>query len=493
MFQRIKELGRQSVIYGLGGVLNQLVNFVLVPLYSYYLTPGEFAVYELLFRTMQLALIVAQLGLASAIFKSALYDKASDTKTLYSTAFYTLAGSSLLTVAAGALLAGWLSGLLFETAAYTRLVWLTFLTAALDTFIVVPMARLRIEGRALRYSAISFAAFATRLLLNVVFVAFLKRGVNGLVEANLVQSALFFFVYLWHIRDQLALRFSTAELRRLLSFSLPTVPALLGSTALVISDRYILNFYRTADEVGVYAMGYRIALVANMAVQAFQLAWPMLMFSVADSKDAERFYSRVLTYLFWGGGFLSVGLAALAGDILRLVSTPAYYGAAAVIPLVVLSYVFYGAYFATNIGSLLKNKTYWITIIVGISLAVQVGLNLLLVPRIGMMGAALTTALSYLLMPIMAIAISRRFYKVRYEYGRIALTLLVAAGLYGLSLLVRIDSVYLSTLVHALIALSYPLLLWPLGFYRPDEKRRLAELAGQARAWIRRRIRRNPA
>ncbi|MBN1956150.1 MAG: oligosaccharide flippase family protein [Anaerolineae bacterium] len=493
MFQRIKELGKQSVIYGLGGVLNQLVNFVLVPLYSYYLTPGEFAVYELLFRTAQLALIVAQLGLASAIFKSALYDKKSDTRTLYSTAFYTLVGSSLLTVAAGALLAGWLSGLLFDSAEHTRLIWLTFLTAALDTFIVVPMARLRIEGRAFRYSAISFAGFTTRLLLNVLFVAFLQRGVAGLVEANLLQSVLFFFVYLWHIRDQLALRFSTAELRRLLSFSLPTIPALLGSTALVISDRYILNYFRTPDEVGIYSMGYRIALVANMAVQAFQLAWPVLMFSVAETKEAERFYSRVLTYLFWGGNLLALGLSVLAGDILRLFSTPAYYGAAAIIPPVVLSYVFYGAYFATNIGSLLKNKTYWITMIVGISLAVQVGLNLVLIPRTGMMGAAVATVLSYLLMPIMAILISRRYFHVRYEYGRIALTLLVAAGLYGVSLLVRIDNFYLSALVHGLIALVYPLLLWPLGFYQPDEKRRLVELAGQGWALVRQHIWRKAA
>lgn len=482
MFQRIKELGKQSLIYGLGGVLNQLINFLLVPLYSYYLSPGEFAILELLFRTSQLVLIVAQLGLTSAIFKSALYDQESDTRTLYSTAFYTLVVAGLLTLGVGTLLAPPLSGLLFNTAEYVHLVWLTFLTVALDTLIVVPMARLRIEGRALHYSLLSFSAFATRLLLNVVFVALLRRGVAGMVEANLLQSLLFAFVYLWHIRDQLALRFSFAVLRGLLSFSLPTVPALLGSTALVISDRYILNYYRPLEEVGVYSMGYRIALVGNLAVQAFQLAWPMLLFSVARSEDAERFYKRVLTYLFYGGSWLALGVSALSDDILRLFSTPAYYEAARIIPLVVLSYVFYGAYFATNIGPLLKNKTYWITVIVGVSLAVQVGLNLLLIPRIGMVGAALTTALSYLLMPIMAILISRRYYPVRYEYVRIAMVLVVAAGLYGGSWLVRIDNVYLSTVVHGLIALAYPLLLWPLRFYQPDEKRRLAYVA--QRGWI---------
>ena len=123
----------------------------------------------------------------------------------------------------------------------------------------------------------------------------------------------------------------------------------------------------------------------------------------------------------------------------------------------------------------------------------QVGLNLVLIPRLGMMGAAITTALSYLLMPILAILISRRYYRVRYEYGRIALTLLAAAALYGVSLLVNIDSAYLSTVVHGLIALFYPVLLWLLGFYRPDEKRRLAELPGKGWALLRQRIRRNSA
>jgi len=419
MYKQIKRLSHQSVVYGLGGVLNQFVGFLLIPIYSRYLTPEQYGITQLLTITSAIVLIFAQLGLSSALFRSALYDQECDIGALYSTAFYTLGGSALLMFVVGWLSSVHLSWLLFDTSAYVRLVKITFAAVALDTWIVVAMARLRIEGRALRYSIISFSAFATRLLFNVLFIVVMGRGVSGLVEANALQSLIFAFVYWWQIKDQLALSFSTAQWRNLIGFGVPIIPALLSSRVLVMCDRYFLRYYGSLADVGLYSLAYRIASVVSLVISAFQTAWPAVLFSVARTKDANRLYARVLTYLSLLGIFLALGVAVLAEDILRIFSTEAYYPASKVVLLLALSYAFYGAYFATNIGPLLERKTYYSSFIVGSAALFQIGLNFALIPRFGMMGAAWATALSYCVLPVLAVLISRRLYPVSYEYKRL--------------------------------------------------------------------------
>jgi O-antigen/teichoic acid export membrane protein len=476
MYSRIKSLGKQSLIFGIGGVLNQFVSVLLVPIYTRYLTPGDYGIVQLLLVTSGFVVIITQLGLASAIFKSSLYDESRSSATIYSTAFYSLGTSALLILAIGIGFARPISSLLFDTPAYARLVWIMFATVALDTAIVVPMARLRIEGRALHYSLVSSSSFFCRLLLNVLFIVVLRRGAAGLIEANALQSLLFIFVYIWLVKDKLELSFSWGEFLDLIGFGLPLVPALIFSRILSMSDRYILNHYTDLAEVGLYSLGYRIASVVYLAVSAFQTAWPAIFFSAGRTEDAKRFYSRVMTYFLFFNGYLALALSVLAEDLLRVMASEVFYPAYKVVPLLSLSYVFYGAYFVANTGIQLKRKTHYVAYIVGIAAALQIGLNLLLIPDMGMIGAALNTAISYLAMPIMVVVVSRRFYYVSYEYKRIGMIFVVITVIYFLSRLIQIENPILSFGLRGLIASAFPLVLAIVGFYTEDEKKRIRQL-----------------
>jgi O-antigen/teichoic acid export membrane protein len=481
MYDQLKSLSKQSVIFGIGGVLNQFVGVLLIPIYTSYLSPEDYGVVQLLIVTAGFLNIVAQLGLASAIFKSSLYDDAKNTRLVYSTAFYTLAISALLIGLVGTVVAPPISALLFGTSAYTRLVWIMLATVALDTVVVVPMARLRIERRALHYSLVTFSSFFLRLLLNIIFIVLLGRGPTGLIEANALQSLVFVFIYFLLIRDQLVLDFSVREFSELIGFGLPLVPALIFSRILSMSDRYILNHYADLTEVGLYSLGYRIASVLFLIVSAFQTAWPAIFFSAGRMQYAKQFYARVMTYFTLISSYLALGLSVLAEDIIRILGSEMYYPAHKVVPLVSLSYIFYGAYFVASTGIQLKNKTHYVAYVTAIAAALQIGLNLLLIPRLGMMGAALNTAISYLAMPTMVVFVSRTFYHVHYEYRRLAAILFLAVALFFLSRLIRVDDRVLSFMLRGLIALSFPFVLALLGFYTNDEKMRFQRLFHQGR------------
>lgn len=482
MYNRITVLGKQSIIYGIGGVLNQFVSVLLVPIYVRYLTPEDYGIVQLLVVTSAFIVIVTQMGLATAVFKSTLYDESKNTETVYSTAFYTLAASALLSLAIGSGLTGSISQLLFGTPEYRRLVWLMFATVSLDTTIAVPKARLRVEERAAQYSVVSFASFTCRLVLNILFVVMLQRGAAGLMEANALQSLLFIPIYIWLIKDQLVLRFSKSECLNLISFGLPLIPAMISSRILSLFDRYILTSYSDLTTVGLYSLGYRIATVVSLVVSAFQTAWPAVFFPAGRAKDAKRFYARVLTYFVFLSGYLALGLSVLAEDTLEILASPAFYPAYRVVPLLSLSYVFYGAYFVAAVGIQLEKKTNYLAYVAGSAAALQIGLNLLLVPSMGMMGAALNTAISYLAMPIMIVLISRRFYPIRYEYQRLCVMAIVAALLYFLSRLIDVEQSVVSFGLRGLVALSFPLVLGLFRFYTDEERERIGYLF--RRGWV---------
>jgi O-antigen/teichoic acid export membrane protein len=228
----------------------------------------------------------------------------------------------------------------------------------------------------------------------------------------------------------------------------------------------------------------------TLLISALQVAWPAFFFQQAKENDNRQVYSRALTYLVFIGTYLSLGLSALAQDTLIIVTTPAYYGAYKVVPLISLSYLLYGAYQITIIGPSLTRKTYLSSAIIGISAIVQTVLNFIIIPRYGMIGAGWTTLLSYALLIVLSVIVSNRIFPMTYEYLRLGKMMIMAGLLYLLSRLVVIQSPYVSFIVRGLIAGSFPIALFLTGFYNREEIR---VLQIQVRKLVDRLLRRKPA
>jgi O-antigen/teichoic acid export membrane protein len=239
---------------------------------------------------------------------------------------------------------------------------------------------------------------------------------------------------------------------------------------LVLGDRYFLRYYTTITEVGIYSIGYRIASALSLVVGAFQTAWPALMFSAARTAEGPRFISRVLTYIVFVQLYLALGLSVLIDDILVLLTSEAYYTASQIVPLITLSYVFYGAYYVTSSGISIKNKTIYASLVVVSAAIIQTAINFYLIPKYGMMGAAISTVFSYLLLPISSALISNKMYPVQYEIHRLISILFIAVGIFFLSKFIQVDNVYISFFLKGLFAASFPIWIWLFRLVQPDEQ-----------------------
>jgi O-antigen/teichoic acid export membrane protein len=468
MFQTLRDLTKHSIIYGLGRVLSKLLGFVLLPIYTRHLTPNDYGILSLLTVTNSVASMIAQWGMGSALFREVIYCEKDKSK-VESTALYFLMGESALFFGVLLLLSPQISNLIFDSSGYTYLLRLTFLSGFLQIIQVVFMARLRSREQSSLYAAVSVSSFLVGAALNIYFVAVLRRGVEGLTIATLTKTILFTFVYLAFLIRDLELTFSFSLLRSMLRFGAPLVPGNLASFAMTSAEQYFLQRFATTSDVGLYSLGYKIGLGVNLVVQAIQLAWPAQMFEIMKEPDAERQFAKILTYYLAGLGFISLALSVLAREMLILMTTPKFYSAAVVVPLVVVSYVLYGIRFMTNMGLFKVNKTQYASLVIFGTALLHLGLNYWLVPTYGMMGAAWATVTSYGILAVCSVGLNLYFWHIPYEYGRIVKIGLAWGLVHAASLLTQNFSTWLSIGVKSALLLAYPLLLYVLHFYQEKE------------------------
>lgn len=490
MLRQLLRLSKHSLIYGLGVTISQLIGFFLLPLYTRYLTPSDYGVLELLGVTGGILGIILVMGLSSALFMSYFkYDNEENRKTVVSTTLIFLTATSLCFTLILMVAASNFSSLFFDSTQYTFYFQVIFLTLFFDTAIVIPLEVFRIREESKKYVVVSLVRLLMSVGLNIYFIVVLERGVLGILESGLITAGSLYAFLIPGIIKETKFRFSIVDLKEMLCFGLPLVPGGLGTWILTVSDRYFLLVLSTTHELGLYSLGYKFGLIVQgLIVGPFTLAWAPFFWSTAKEENAKEVYSSVLTYFVLVAMFVALGLSVLSKEVLVVMTTPPFYGAYKVIPLIALSYVLYGCYYILGAGFNLAKKTKYVPFIVGVGAAMNLGLNFLLIPNYGMMGAAVATLISYSMLPMGSYFVSRRFYSIKYEWGRISKIFLAAVLIYAGSFYITNNSAIVSGLLKAMTLLAYPALLYVFGFFKPEEIQKGKELIRIAPMEIKRRL-----
>jgi O-antigen/teichoic acid export membrane protein/peptidoglycan/xylan/chitin deacetylase (PgdA/CDA1 family) len=476
----LQKLIQSSGIYFLASAGQQAVGFLLLPLYTSVLAPADYGVLEILNTTGLISVMVLGLGLTSALMKCYHRDCASDDdrRSILPTAL----AIEIPILAAGCVLlflfAEPVTRVMLGPDHPGRLVRLLALWVFLQSLSGLLLALFRSREEAFLLGSLSLAMFVLLMFLNIYFVWALKLGVEGVLLGNCASTAAATIGALILLRTRVAWRVNPALVRPLLGFGVLIVPVALSGWIMGMADRYFLKFYGQLAAVGVYSLGYKLGMVLEvLIVSPFQLAWPPFSFAISDEPDHRRVYARTLTYLTLVLSACVLGLSLLAPVALRVATHPDYFGAATVVPLIALSYAFNGVHYCVSPGIHLRRRTRWLPVLVAVAAGVNVALCIALIPRIGMMGAAWATMVSFALLAAATFAVSQAFYPVRYEYGRLARIAGGAVALYALSRWLTIDGVIARTALNvSLVTIAYPAILLASGFLDADERASLARL-----------------
>lgn len=469
-------LAGDTFVYGVGGIANQAVAILLVPVYARVLGSAGVGVTGVLNSMISLSLMVVGLALPQAFFRWYLSEATTrdDRATVLGTTVAIRVAASLAGFALVLLAAVPLTALLYDGANL-----LVFALAApivlLDSLNGVPLSFLRAERRPRDYIVVTITRAVTGTVLIVYLVAVLEIGVVGVPLGAAIAAALSVAigaVALWRA-GMLRPIIDRDLARKMLSFSIPLVPAAVAGWALNLGDRPLLQaFTGDAAVVGVYTMGYTAGLVINaLAIQPFSLSWSAAFWEISRSDDAPRTFARSLTWFLALASAAALFLSVVGTDVLRLLVGPEFENSRFIVPFSAFAFVLYGSYTIVATGLHIVGRSAIVATTMLVAAGVALGLNLILIPLLGMYGAAIGTVVGYALLPTLAGWRSQKHYPVPWQLGRAIVILGLAAGLSALALLGPDNPLWR---FGALVL--YPPILIGTGVVRPTQARQLFHL-----------------
>ena len=454
------------MIYGLSTILARIINFLFVPIYTRLLTPESYGVVTEFMAYIAVLQVVLVLGLETGCFRFA-NKEGVDPKKVYSNAFVTVFCVSATFLALMIAFAGPISAALgYE--GYSSCIMYMGGILALDSVTAILFAKLRQEGRALKFAIFKTIKIVTETAANLVlFLWFPKYCAQVAAQAGTQAGALtasdvwllkfipatpdfsyvIFAIFiscvvcgLLFIPDYLKLSFRLEPklLRQMLAYSLPLMVAALPGIVNDFLDRILFRYFDTNAEawrssLGLYQAAVKLAVIMNLFIQMFRYAAEPFFFRRAREKDSKDLYALVQEYFtaFCGLVFLGVILYI---DIIALILGPQFRSAVGVVPVMLLSYMILGMLFNVSMWYKLSGKTnmaIWITFA---GLAVTAVVIVLFMPKYSYWAAAYGHLASYVVMFAVSAILGAKYYPIPYRWGRLGAIVGLMLLVYGASL-----------------------------------------------------------
>ena len=475
--QQLGRLAKHSAIYGLGAVVSRLIGVFLLPVVTRYLTRAELGAVDTLIALSIVLVIVFRAGISMAFFRYYFdaEDDAGRTRVVRTSFWYTMAAATTALVL-GCLLAPQISEWLFSTHSHADLVRAAFVLLWAQMNYEQLTSLFRVEERSVAFVAATLANVLITVGSTILLVAVWDKGALGVLVGNFTGTLVVYFVLLAYRRYQLGLEFDRPLFRQMQRFGLPLVPSGLAIWAIDFADRFFLLKLKNAAEVGLYSVGVRISTAILLLLIALRTAWPAFAYSIKEDDEAKRTYAFVLTYVLFVSSWVALTLSLLAPWLVRLLTTPAFYGGARVVPLLVFGATAFIGFNVMSIGIGRAKATQFNWVVTGAAAVIAVGLNLILIPPYGMMGAAASTLVAYTVMFFGMTVRAQQVFPVPYQWRRLATVV-------GAAVALTVVGKWLDVPLGGALALCavYPLVLLPLGFYLPVELRRIRAIVSPAR------------
>ena len=418
-------LVKNSLIYGVGQALSRFIGFLLLPVFTAYLSPADYGILAILgvMNLVATALFSLGFGAATGLCYFEGCHPLRKAQTIW-TSLFILAACVLALGAMAILFPQNISGMLFKTPAHVRLVTLSLLSAGTVILNLQLLLYLMFEKRALLYAAISLVITILTLGMSVLAVVVLGRGVAGMVESILIANSIGLAMLAVPAVRGLPFCLSGTVARDLLRFGVPLIPSSFFLFVLQQGNQYLLERFRGLGEVGIYVIGFNFGLVMNLLATAFSSAWyPHFMSYMDRPSEARDILSRVVTFYILGAGMISLLFYAAARPVVLVMTQPPFHEAYRMIGPAATAFSLGGLFMVLLPPLYYTQDVKYLSAIQGAAAALAVIFNLVLIPTLGMVGAAAALVLGNLSLVVIQLAwyrARRRTYvQIAYEWRRI--------------------------------------------------------------------------
>lgn len=402
----------------------------------------------------------------SAYLKFSSSRELGDERTVFSTAFNSVLISSLLFSLLISFFKKPLMDLFLLGEIDGSVIYLVGGILFFDAISNIVFARLRFHNKALKFALIKSLNIIINVFLNLYLIYYKHSGPIGVFYANLGASLLTFLLLIPELIKKYEYKINRFILDGLIKFGLPFVPAGIASIITQVIDRPILLAMTDASTVGIYQANYKLGIFMMLFVSMFQYAWQPFYLKQSQRPNAKEIFSKIFTYFTGITFFLFLILSLFIEDLVKIKIFGFYligknfWDGLYIVPIVLLGYVFNGWYINFIAGIQIEKKTQYMPLVSGLGAVVNVIANLLLIPFMGMLGAAYATLFAYASMAVYQYFLSQRFYKISYEWRKIILLSLALALTYSGYIIVAKNLIDLPLLlIKSIFVLVFFLLL----------------------------------
>lgn len=465
---------RQSSVYLVGDLARRAVGLLMIPIYTRFLTPADYGTIELIELLITVAVICFGILATSDAMVRIYHDTGSrpeDANAVVSTALWSISVGSAALLGVAWLFAAPLSNLLFHGQDQVPILRWAFVAMALSNIAELSLVYERLRQRAGFFVTFSLVQLLLTVSLNIAFICGARMGVWGFVLSKVIVAALCAVFLLARLLREVGLRFSATPARAMWQFGNPLIASSLSMFGMHFADRFFVSHYDNLTDLGLYSLAYKFGfLVTNLVGEPFGRSWGVNVYARAQLKDWEQYFARVFSYFVFALTATGLAISLFIDEALVLLSTPAFYAGAAMVPVIALAYVFreMGDFFRAIL--FVDKRARLFGAISTVCALLNLALNFLLIRRWGAWGAACATAVTWLAYLAACWYFSVQKHRIPYFFSSFLKVVSLAALIFFLSRLLPATSSLFIWLADTLLLLAFLALVWLSGYFPESER-----------------------
>jgi O-antigen/teichoic acid export membrane protein len=367
-------------------------------------------------------------------------------------------------------------GIILKDIPYRPYIVLAIGAAAFSGPIEVIKANFRIKEEAFQFVFFGLLQFFVNLCFTLYFVVVMNLGALGLIRAIFISNVLFGLISLILLMRESKSKISFFQIKEAILISTPIVFHMVSHWGLNLMDRLILQSFVSLSDIGLYQLGYQVGTIYQVFIIAINNAWVPFFFQKKGNKDYEKIIQKISSWLILFQLFIASLIILFKDEIFRVIINEKYYDARLIVPYVVIGFVFVTFYHMWVNILFFQKKMNLIPISTIFAVITNIVINILLIPKFGIIGSALATTLSYGVLASIVFIFSIKMDKFRFEYNKWFKVFISGSIIVFLSLQINYDNLYLSFFIKSFILLLWPINLSLMKFWDKEDLKYINKL-----------------
>ena len=446
---RTQLLTRNIFVFGLVTIISRLITFILTPIYTRYFNPQEFGIYSLITMAISIICPLGMIGTSDALFR--LYFDNSDLsyrRKLIST------GLKLVIYITGCLLIIFfifkrpITTMYLGNIKYLDYIILGIFIIFFSNITSITNSIIKMENNRKKIVQTILIQAVVTLLFNLLFIVIMHKDMRFILITNIISLTILFFITSAYGKKYLNfsdLRINKNISKEIIKYGLPLTPVFIGYWILSAGDKLILNYIYDTSAVGLYAVGMKLSSIMELFQAIFGQGWQFFSFSTMRDNDASRVYGKIFDLVVFTGVSIVTILLFYGDFIFNILFAKNYYEAWIISPVLCLGPVIMVLRWIAGVGTNIKKKTYLSTIGIFFAAITNIILNFLFIPKYYLMGAAIATLISYIVMLIFTTLLANPLFNVNFNKKRIIITSVILFSSYALKYRFLENKLLLST------------------------------------------------